>query len=125
VHRGGALRACESGPITDWVTQADQDLLGALAPGRTAAAGTPRGIGDTIKRVLHALGSQGLAEHLGLTLAELRWGRSTQDRQVHTFPAPISAGDVVARCRHTVLAGTVESTRPGADILPVMRRADR
>ena len=66
-----------------------------------------------------------VGQPMALTLAELRWGRSTQDRQVHTFPAPISAGDVVARCRHTVLAGTVESTRPGADILPVMRRADR
>ena len=49
-----------------------------------------------------------------MTLAGLRWGRSTQDRQVHAFPAPVATGAVVARCGHTVLADTVEST-PGPE----------
>jgi hypothetical protein len=47
-------------------------------------------------------------------LTELHWGRSAQDRQVHAFPAPITAGTVVARCGHTVPAETVEST-PGPE----------
>lgn len=49
-----------------------------------------------------------------MILAGLCWGRSAQDRQVHAFPAPITAGSAVARCGHTVPAGAVEST-PGPE----------
>ena len=49
-----------------------------------------------------------------MTLAGLRWGRSTQDRQVHALLTPVVTDSIVAQCGHTVLADTVEPT-PGPE----------
>jgi hypothetical protein len=54
--------------ITDWVTNADQDLLGALGARHDRGGRCTPPHPDTIERVFHALGAQGLADQLGAYL---------------------------------------------------------
>jgi predicted transposase YbfD/YdcC len=54
--------------ITDWVTHADQDLLGALGARADPSGRYVPPHPDTIERVFHALGAQGLADQLGAYL---------------------------------------------------------
>ena len=54
--------------ITDWVTHADQELLGALGARHDPTGGHVPPHPDTIERVFRALGAQGLADHTGAYL---------------------------------------------------------
>jgi len=51
--------------ITDWVTHADQELLGALGARHDPTGRCVPPHPDTIERVFRALGAQGLADQLG------------------------------------------------------------
>jgi predicted transposase YbfD/YdcC len=51
--------------ITDWVTHAEQELLGALDARRDRSGRHVPPHPDTVERVFAALGAQGLAEHTG------------------------------------------------------------
>ncbi|MDQ4032308.1 MAG: ISAs1 family transposase [Actinomycetota bacterium] len=54
--------------ITDWVTHADQELLGALGVRHDCIGRCVPPHPDTIERVFTALGAQGLADHTGACL---------------------------------------------------------
>ena len=54
--------------ITDWVTHADQELLGALGARHDPTGRHVPPHPDTIERVFRALGAQGLADHTGAWL---------------------------------------------------------
>lgn len=54
--------------ITDWVTHADQELLGALDARQDCSGRYVAPHPDTIERVFRALGAQGLAAHTGAWL---------------------------------------------------------
>ena len=54
--------------ITDWVTHADQELLGALGARHDPTGRCVPPHPDTIERVFRALGAQGLADQLGAYL---------------------------------------------------------
>jgi len=54
--------------ITDWVTHAEQELLGALDARRDRSGRHVPPHPDTVERVFAALGAQGLAEHTGAYL---------------------------------------------------------
>ncbi|MCA1704272.1 MAG: ISAs1 family transposase [Actinobacteria bacterium] len=54
--------------ITDWVSHADQELLGALGARQNRSGRHIPPHPDTIERVLSALGAPGLAEHTGTWL---------------------------------------------------------
>ena len=54
--------------ITDWVTHAEQELLGALDARQDRSGRHVPPHPDTVERVFAALGAQGLAEHTGAYL---------------------------------------------------------
>ena len=69
--------------ITDWVTHADQELLGTLGARQDTGGRCIPPHPDTIERVFSALGAQGLADQLGAYLgrqARARPGRRPAGR---------------------------------------------